>query len=80
MGFSYRNVEANAAFEALNQSLQSCFGGSAEVAKDQGVNHPDFYEQRRYQLDQVVVTVSIKDKSTLQRTYVFIGVHGAVVE
>lgn len=76
--FSYRNAAANALFERFSGELPDCLGGNVEMVKDQDVNHPDYYDQRQYHLDQVTVTVSIKDKSALQRTYVFLGVHGAI--
>lgn len=77
-GFPYRDAAASAFFEAIDEDLRGCFAGRAEIAADQGVNHPDTYDQRRYGLDDVVVTVSLKDKSALRRTYVFLGVFGAI--
>lgn len=79
-GFPYRDAAASAFFGAVDEDLRGCFADSAEVANDQGVNHPDTYDQRRYGLDDVVVTVSLKDKSALRRTYVFLGVFGSVPE
>lgn len=75
--YPYRDEAANAAFEALNQELRNCLNAGAESADDQEVNHPDSYDQRRYQSDEVTVTISIKDKGALNRTYVFVGVYGA---
>lgn len=77
-GFPYRDVAASAFFGAVDADLRGCFADSARFAADQGVNHPDTYDQRRYGLDDVVVTVSLKDKSALGRTYVFLGVYGSV--
>ena len=74
--FAYRTSGAYGTFEAYNQSFQECFGSRAQLSNDQRVNHPDFYDLRQFQLDQVNVTLSIKDKSALQSTYVFVRVHG----
>lgn len=74
--FAYRTVGAYGTFDAYNQLFQECFGDRAHLSRDQSVNHPDFYNLHQYQLDQVDVTLSIKDKSALQSTYVFVRVHG----
>ena len=46
--FPLRSAAAHGAFEALERSLRSCVGESAPMAGDQGVNHPDSYDLRRY--------------------------------
>jgi len=76
--FAYRAVGAYGTFDAYKQSFQECFGDRAHLSRDQSVNHPDFYDLHQYQLDQVNVTLSIKDKSALQSTYVFVRVHGVI--
>jgi len=76
-GFSYRDAAASAFFREVDADLRTCLAGRAESAKDRGVNHPDTYDQRRYGLDDVIVTVSLKDKSALDRTFVFLGVYAA---
>lgn len=78
--FEYRADGAQATFDAFNRSLQDCFGNRAQISRDQPVNHPDFYDLRQYQLDQIEVTVSIKDKSAMQSTYVFVRVHGGSLD
>ena len=74
--FAYREAGAYGTFGTFNRSLQECFGERAELSRDRSVNHPDYYDQRQYQLGQVKVTLSIKDKSALRNTYVFVRVHG----
>ncbi len=74
--FAYRTAGAYGTFDAYDQSLQECFGDRAELSQDQRVSHPDYYDLRQYRLDQVSVTLSIKDKSALQSTYVFVRVRG----
>ncbi|MCP4317398.1 MAG: hypothetical protein GY789_15630 [Hyphomicrobiales bacterium] len=61
-------------FSAIGQNLQTCIGDRATVLKDKGVNHPDFYDARRYQMERANVTVSIKDKSALNSTFVNVWV------
>ena len=78
--FAYRATAANDRFNAFDRSLRQCFGNRAQTRKDQWVNHPDFYDLRQYRLEQVDVSVSIKDKSAMQKTYVFIRVQGANVD
>jgi hypothetical protein len=61
-------------FKALGQELESCIGDRAVLSDDQNVNHPDFYEARMFLLDQAKVSVSVKDKSALGSTFVFVSV------
>jgi hypothetical protein len=78
--FPYRDVAANVAFDAFNQMMRECFSGGTEAVTDKGVNHPDTYHQRQHLIDQVVVSVSIKDKGVLQETYVFVNVQGVILD
>ena len=78
--FPFRSDDAQSAFTKINDALAQCFGDRTEAGRDQGVNHPDSYDQRQYPLDRAMVTASIKDKSAQQKTYVFIGVHGPARE
>ena len=73
--FAYRADEANALFERLHEALADCSGG-AEPEADQQVNHPDSYDQRRFGIGGVPVSVSLKDKGALQQTLVFLAVEG----
>jgi len=72
--FQHRDLDAYEVFEELGQKLESCIGGDSILSDDQRVNHPDFYDVRIFQLDDVKVAVSVKDKSTLGATYVFVSV------
>ena len=74
--FPYRDPASQASFKDFNELLGTCFGARLDAAADSGVNHPDFFDLREYQIDQVKVTVSIKDKGQLGKTLVFVGVHG----
>lgn len=72
--FRHRDAEAYATFEALGQKLQSCIGDRAVLSDDQNVNHPDFYESHMFLLGRVKVAVSVKDKSALGSTFIFVSV------
>ncbi len=76
--FGYREKAAIASFNKVNQQLNDCFAQSIQRVKDEGVNHPDSYQQSEHVIDEVTVSVSIKDKGALQETYVFVGVQGRV--
>ena len=74
--FAYRDGGAQAAYGDFNRALEQCFGERARISRDQPVNHPDFYDQRRYRLEAAEVAVSIKDKVARESTYVFLRVQG----
>lgn len=74
--FRHRDADAYATFEALGEDLQSCIGDRADVSDDQSVNHPDFYDSRMFLLDKVKVAVTVKDKSALGSTFVFVEPRG----
>lgn len=78
--FPYRTTAAYGRFETFNRDLRECFGEPAPSSREQRVNHPDFYDLRLYRLDQVEVLVSIKDKSALQKTYLFLRVQRAELD
>jgi hypothetical protein len=78
--FPYRDTSASTTFDALNQMMRGCFEQSPDTVTDSPVNHPDTYVQRRHVVDQVVVSVSVKDKVSLNETYVFIGVQGRIAD
>jgi hypothetical protein len=78
--FPYRDTAAKDTFLSMNQTMRDCFVDGIETIEDQGVNHPDSYEQHKFLVDEIAVSVSIKDKSALQETYVFVGIEGIVAE
>ena len=55
-------------FEALTQKLATCT--DVPPVRDQGVNHPDFYDAWAFIIDGAPVTLSIKDKTALGKTFV----------
>jgi hypothetical protein len=76
--FTFRDVAATALFDAYNTQLPTCFSNMSAAIKDQSVNHPDFYDQRQYRVGPIGVSVSLKDKTALGLTYVFVAVTGAI--
>ena len=72
--FPHRAQEAYATFDDFVLSVGKCIGETADMLKDQNVNHPDYYALTRYEAEKASVTVSVKDKSALDRTFVFIRV------
>lgn len=74
--FAYRDVAAQARFDALVETVGKCLGTKSALPADLAVNHPDFYDLRQFGDAQGVVAVSIKDKGALQQTYVFLRISG----
>lgn len=74
--FPYRAKHAYDTFEEFVREMNECIGQHATLHTDQSVNHPDYYSLRRYEMEQAAVSVSVKDKSALGSTFVFIRVQG----
>ena len=72
--FQHRDAHAYEVFEDLGQKLERCVGRDAARSDDQNVNHPDFYDARIFELGDVKIAISVKDKSELEATYVFVSV------
>jgi hypothetical protein len=70
--FSYRSDEAKNEFLDMLVVLSSCADPAFVIEADQLVNHPDFYDLRLLRIDDGDVGLSIKDKVSLQQTYVFL--------
>lgn len=76
--YAFRTGDAQAAFLVARAALQSCLGAEVAETRDQGVNHPDFYDLRLFRTGQGEVGLSLKDKGALQRTYVFVRIAPAL--
>ena len=74
--FPHRAKEAYETFDALAERLNQCIGSRATLHNDRSVTPPDSDALRRYELDHAEVTVSVKDKSALGSTLVFVRVQG----
>ena len=75
--FPHRAKQAYDRFESLARDVHDCLGERAVLHNDQSVNHPDYYALRRFETDRASVSVSVKDKAALDRTYVFVGIQGS---
>lgn len=76
--FAFRDQAAGAEFESITAMLHGCAEVKTSLQDEPGVNHPDTYLQRHFLWDQVPVSLSLKDKSALHETYVFVTVQGLV--
>lgn len=74
--FPHRAQQAYDAFDDLARRLDECVGRHAVLHRDQSVNHPDSYALRRYETPAAEVSVSVKDKSALGQTFVFLRIQG----
>ena len=72
--FPFRDVAAGEGFLATVSEIETCFPNISEPADDKPVNHPDSYDLRQYDVGENTLTISLKDKGALGRTYVFLGV------
>ncbi len=74
--FPYHAKRAYDTFYEFVGRMDECIGQHATLHIDQSVNHPDYYSLRRYEIEQAEVSVSVKDKGALGKTFVFIKVQG----
>ena len=69
--FGFRDEAAKARADLLSLTLQSCRDG-LQKAKDQTVNHPDSYDLFEWQSPLGIYAISLKDKTALKQTLVFL--------
>lgn len=72
--YAYRDRQAYDNFDSLVRRVHRCIGEKIDIHTDRNVNHPDYYALRRFELEHANVSVSLKDKSALQNTLVFVRV------
>ena len=72
--YQFREQAAQDRFDALQLAITECFAGDLSVRNDPDVNHPDFYDLRQYRRGTLALSVSLKDKGDLQKTYVFLRI------
>ncbi len=70
--FAYRSSRASETFNMLNRDIRRCLGPLETGMKDVHVNHPDSYDLRQYFKDGVTISLALKDKASLQKTYVLL--------
>ena len=77
--FGYRATEAAELLRTINIEVQRCFGLQSRKIED-GVNHPDTYEQRLYRLGGINISLSLKDKAALSQSFVSLQIAGVKPE
>lgn len=70
--YEFRARAARQMYEELAKELTHCFGTDAVVPSGPAVNHPDSYDQTVVAVEGRQVSVALKDKGALQKTYVFV--------
>lgn len=70
--FSFRSDEANRTFADILAKLSACADPATGIQTDRPVNHPDFFDLRMLRVRGGEVGLSLKDKTALQQTYVFL--------
>ncbi|MEL6996777.1 MAG: hypothetical protein AAFP68_00830 [Pseudomonadota bacterium] len=73
--FAYRDEAAISLHDRIASDVQTCLNATA-VPREDGVNHPDSYDQQRFHAGDVDLSLSLKDKAALQRTFVFLRIGG----
>ena len=72
-GFSYRSKAGSDAFRAMDALLRQCLDAAPVDADGSPVNHPDSFDQRHYRATGFMLSLSLKDKAALARSFVFLG-------
>ena len=73
--FDYRADTAVRHHERLAARIRHCLD-AIQVAPEQGVNHPDSFDQSFYRAGKISLSLSLKDKASLQKSFVFLRVGG----
>lgn len=70
--FDYRDPKANSFFTTLIETAKLCLKVESQPPQGATVNHPDTYTHRIFQTDGPALHISLKDKATLAKTFVFL--------
>lgn len=73
--YTYREPAAVELMRTINIEIQKCLGVQSRKIED-GVNHPDTYEQRLFRLGDINISLSLKDKAALNQSFVFLRISG----
>ena len=73
--YSFRAPEAVKLMADINTDIERCLGVQSRKIED-GVNHPDTYEQRLYRLGDINISLSLKDKTALSQSFVSLQISG----
>ncbi len=72
--FDFRSDAARDEYVRISAEMLKCFGKEAQREVGPAVNHPDSYDQTVFEVDGEEISVALKDKGALQKTYVFLRV------
>ena len=72
--FPFRSGEARQLFTQLDAQVDSCLNTDSASTSDQPVNHPDSFWLNTYQLEKSKLSISVKDKSSLGKSLLFLRV------
>jgi hypothetical protein len=70
--FPFRSDDARATYDKYVDEIRGCLGEDKEVPVGPAVNHPDSYDQTVFAVRGRQISVALKDKGALQKTYVFV--------
>lgn len=70
--FPFRSDGARDTYAKYVAAMRGCFKGVVETAVRLGVNHPDSYDQTVFDVQGRQISIALKDKGALQKTYVFV--------
>ncbi|WP_152912319.1 hypothetical protein [Candidatus Rhodobacter oscarellae] len=73
-GYAYRSEAARAGFARQVAKLTECFPDAAPQPSPHRVNHPDTHDVRLFDLGDTRITISLKDKARLGKSFVFMQV------
>lgn len=69
--FALGDPTSRALFENMRMQLDAC-PGRIGIEQDKGVNHPDFYDAWIFEFGDTALSVSLKDKAALKKTFVVV--------
>jgi hypothetical protein len=75
--FEYRSDDASDAFETTVEAVSGCLNTQQTAQTEPSVNHPDSYDLRAFNVEGGTLSVSIKDKGSLQKTAIFLRMETA---
>ncbi|MEL7469154.1 MAG: hypothetical protein AAFN27_11915 [Pseudomonadota bacterium] len=69
--FAYRDEAAIKLHDRIASDVETCLNATA-VPQEDGVNHPDSYDQQRFHTGDADLSLSLKDKAAIHTTFVFL--------
>ena len=69
--FDFRQSASEAYFKKISEVVSAC-AKRDETNEQSRVNHPDSYDQLNFERSGETISISLKDKAALQKTYVFL--------